>query len=174
MENKNFYEVLEVREDASAREIRDAYLKKVRQWHPDVNSNKDFRLCHKMMCTINEAYSHLIDPELRKLHDEVLAERREEAYQKATSKKQPENTSRSASILLSGTKYFDYYDLDDYDEDEKEDFISWLNEYYYQLINVLIGFISLEDLNKLVQGFESIINYEKTLLQSRKRRYKNL
>ncbi len=166
MENKNFYEVLEVREDASAREIRDAYLKKVRQWHPDVNSNKDFKLCHQMMCAINEAYRYLISPELRKLHDEVLAERRKEAYKKATSKRHPTtNISK---------KYFNYYDLDDYDDDEKENFVSWLNEYYCQLINILTGFISLEDLNKLVQGFESIINYEKTLLQSRKRRYKNL
>lgn len=166
MENKNFYEVLEVREDASAREIRDAYLKKVRQWHPDVNSNKGFKLCHKMMCDINEAYSHLIDPELRKLHDEVLAKRREEAYQKATSKRYPTtNISK---------KYFNYYDLDDYDEDEKENFVSWINIYYCQLINLLTGFISLEDLNKLAQGFESIINYEKTLLQRRKGRYKNL
>lgn len=174
MDNKNFYEILEIREDASVREIRDAYKKKVKEWHPDVNSCKGFRQCHKMMCDINEAYTHLIDPELRKLHDEVLAERTEEAYQKATSKKQPENTSRSASALLSSTKYFDYYDLDDYEEDEKESFVSWLNMYYYQLVNVLTGFISLEDLNKLIEGFESIINYEKILLQRRKKRYKSL
>lgn len=40
MDNKNFYEILEIREDASVREIRDAYKKKVKEWHPDVNSCK--------------------------------------------------------------------------------------------------------------------------------------
>ena len=83
MDNKNFYEILEIREDASVREIRDAYKKKVKERHPDVNSCKGFRQCHKMMCDINEAYTHLIDPELRKLHDEFLAKRREEALKKA-------------------------------------------------------------------------------------------
>ena len=96
----------------------------------------------------------------------------EEALKKATSKRHTENTSHPTTNISK--KDFNYYDLDDYEEDEKENFVSWLNRYYYQLINVLTVFISLEDLNKLVQGFESIINYEKTLLQSRKRRYKNL
>ena len=172
MEYKNFYEVLEVREDASAREIRDAYIKKAKEWHSDVNPNKDFKLCHQTMCAINEAYRYLISPELRKLQDEVLAERRKETYKKATSKRQTKNTSHPTTNISK--KDFNYYDLDDYDDDEKENFVSWLNEYYWQLINILTGFISLEDLSKLVQGFESIINYEKTLLQSRKRRYKNL
>lgn len=172
MDNKNFYEILEIREDASVREIRDAYKKKVKEWHPDVNSCKGFRQCHKMMCDINEAYTHLIDPELRKLHDEFLAKRREEALKKATSKRQTENTSHPTTNISK--KDFNYYDLDDYEEDEKENFVSWINMYYCQLVKVLTGFISLEDLNKLVEGFESIIIYEKILLQRRKKRYKSL
>lgn len=126
-----------------------------------------------MMCDINEAYRYLISPELRKIHDAVLAKRREEAHKKATSKRQPENTTYPRISNIS-KKEFNYYDIEDYDEDEKEEFINWLNEYYMQLIKLYYGFISLQDIERLVNGFESIINYEKSLLISRKRRYKNL
>lgn len=173
MNFKNFYEVLGIREDATNREIRDAYLRKVKEWHPDINRGIDFQLCHQMMCDINEAYRYLISPELRQLHDEVLAERREEARKKATSKRQPENDTYPRTSKIS-KKDFNYYDIEDYDEDEKEEFINWLNEYYMQVIRLFTGFISLEDIEKLVQGFESIINYEKNLLIRKKRRYKSL
>lgn len=125
------------------------------------------------MCDINEAYEILINPELRQLHDEVLAKRREEAHKKATSKRKPENTTYPRTSNIS-KKDFNYYDLVDYDADEKEEFINWLYEYYMQVIRIFTGFITLEDIERLVQGFETIINYEKNLLIRKKRRYKNL
>lgn len=170
MEFKNFYEILGIREDATNREIRDAYLRKVKEWHPDVNHEKDLKKCHQMMCDINEAYRYLISPELRQLQDEVLAERRAEARKKATTKRQTENATYPRTCNIS-KKNFNYYDIEDYDADEKEEFINWLYEYYMQAIKLFTGFISLEDIEKLVHGFESIINYEKSLLISRKRRY---
>lgn len=171
MDFKNFYEILGIREDATNREIRDAYLRKVKEWHPDVNHEKDLKKCHQMMCDINEAYRYLISPELRQLHDEVLAERREKAHKQATTKRQPENTTYPK---INSKKEFNYYDIEDYDADEKEEFINWLNEYYMQVIKLFTGFITLEDIEKLVHGFESIINYEENLLIRKKRRYKNL
>lgn len=173
MKFKNFYEVLGIREDASNREIRDAYLRKVKEWHPDVNPGIDFKYCHQMMCDINEAYETLINPELRKIHDAILAKKREEAHKQATTKTQSGNTTYPRANNISKNE-FNYYDLDDYDEDEKEEFINWLSEYYMQLIKVFYGFIRLEDIERLINGFETIINYEKNLLIRKKRRYKNL
>ena len=63
----NYYDVLGVARDASEKDIRQAYRKLARQFHPDVNKNDD--AAEEKFKEINEAYSVLSDEESRKKYD---------------------------------------------------------------------------------------------------------
>jgi curved DNA-binding protein len=63
---RDFYEVLGVSRDAGPDEIQQAYRRLARQNHPDVNKDPG---AEERFKEINEAYSALSDPELRKRYD---------------------------------------------------------------------------------------------------------
>jgi curved DNA-binding protein len=63
---RDFYEVLGVSRDASQEEVQQAYRRLARQNHPDVNKDP---AAEERFKEINEAYSALSDPELRKRYD---------------------------------------------------------------------------------------------------------
>lgn len=65
-ENSNYYDTLRISKNATQREIRIAYLKLAREYHPDHNSNPNARL---MFERIVEAYNTLSDEEIRKKYD---------------------------------------------------------------------------------------------------------
>lgn len=65
---KDYYKTLGVGKTASAKEIKAAYRKLARQWHPDVHSTKKKEAEEKFK-EISEAYEVLSDPEKRKTYD---------------------------------------------------------------------------------------------------------
>ncbi|MDY7108487.1 MAG: DnaJ C-terminal domain-containing protein [Planctomycetota bacterium] len=65
--SRDYYEVLGVSRDASADEIRKAYRKLARRYHPDVNKDSD---AAQRFAEITEAYDVLNDPERRKTYDQ--------------------------------------------------------------------------------------------------------
>ena len=65
MSNKNFYEVLGDKEDASDAEIKKAYRKLAIKWHPDKNPDNKKEAEEKFKC-ISEAYNLLSDPEKKR------------------------------------------------------------------------------------------------------------
>ena len=65
---KDYYKTLGVGKSASAKEIKAAYRKLARQWHPDVNPTKKKEADEKFK-EISEAYEVLSDPEKRKTYD---------------------------------------------------------------------------------------------------------
>jgi DnaJ-class molecular chaperone len=65
---KDYYEVLGVPKAAAEKDIKSAYRKLARKWHPDANPN-DTKAAEEKFKEIQEAYEVLGDPEKRKKYD---------------------------------------------------------------------------------------------------------
>lgn len=70
MEYKDYYEILGVKRDATDAEIKSAYRKLARKFHPDVNKTKEAEGKFK---DINEAYEVLGDKQKRQRYDSLGA-----------------------------------------------------------------------------------------------------
>ena len=68
MQYKDYYEILGVKRDASESEIKSAYRKLARKFHPDVNKTKEAEQKFK---DINEAYEVLGDKQKRQRYDSL-------------------------------------------------------------------------------------------------------
>jgi len=71
MSQKNYYELLHVSPQATAKEIKMAYRKLAFRYHPD--RNKGNTLTEAVLKEINEAYSVLSNPERRKFYNASIA-----------------------------------------------------------------------------------------------------
>ncbi len=67
----NYYKLLEIESTASQDAIKQAYLSKVKEWHPDKNLDRTEE-AEKKTKILNEAYHILGDPERRKTYDRML------------------------------------------------------------------------------------------------------
>ena len=68
---KDYYKILGVSKDANEKDIKQAYRKLARKYHPDVNP--DDKQAEDKFKEINEANEVLSDPEKRKKYDEMSA-----------------------------------------------------------------------------------------------------
>ena len=68
MDFKDYYETLGVQKDASQNEIKRAYKKLARKYHPDVSKEADAEIRFK---ALGEAYQVLKDPEKRAAYDQL-------------------------------------------------------------------------------------------------------
>jgi len=70
MKYKDYYETLGIKRDATDTEIKSAYRKLARKFHPDINKTKE---AEEKFKDINEAYEVLGDKEKRKRYDSLGA-----------------------------------------------------------------------------------------------------
>src|ERR1700719_3308434 len=66
---KDYYEILGVKKSASADDIRKAFRKLARKYHPDVNPGD--KSPEEKFKTLSEANDVLSDPKKRKIYDQV-------------------------------------------------------------------------------------------------------
>lgn len=70
MENKDYYKIMGVSNDVTAQELKTAYRRLARKYHPDVSKEPNATEKFK---ELGEAYEVLKDPEKRKLYDQYQA-----------------------------------------------------------------------------------------------------
>jgi len=113
VEFKDYYKSLGVTRDASAEDIKKAFRKLARQYHPDVAKVK--KGAEEKFKEINEAYEVLGDPENRRKYDELGANWREEAEMRRSPGWQ-ERGSRGAAgqesfdVHFDGTGFSDFFE----------------------------------------------------------------
>lgn len=89
----DYYKVLSIPKSASEKDIKKAYRKLARKYHPDLNPND--KEAEKKFKEINEANEVLSHPENRKKYDEHGEEwKQAEAYEKARQQQQQHQGSR--------------------------------------------------------------------------------
>ncbi len=88
MEYKDYYKILGVPKTATDKEIKAAYRRLARKWHPDLNPQTR-KAAEEKFKEINEANEVLSDPEKRKKYDELGANWSQyEQYQRAGGQSQ--------------------------------------------------------------------------------------
>jgi curved DNA-binding protein len=105
----DYYKVLGLSKAATQKEIKAAYRKLARKYHPDLNpANKEAEVKFK---EINEANEVLSDPENRKKYDKYGKDwKHGEAYEKAQQQQQRQSQSRSNQQDFSNTDYSDFFE----------------------------------------------------------------
>ncbi len=82
--SRDFYQILGVSRSASADDIKKAYRRLARQYHPDMHSGAKKAEMEKKFKELNEAHEVLSDPDKRKKYDQYGEQwEQAEAYEKA-------------------------------------------------------------------------------------------
>jgi len=95
MDYIDYYKTLGISKDASAEEIKTAYRKLARKYHPDLNPNNAEAV--KLFQQLNEANEVLSDPEKRKKYDQYGSDwKHAEQFEEARRQQQSAGGSRGA------------------------------------------------------------------------------
>src|SRR5688572_28990506 len=103
-EFKDYYATLGVPRDASTADIKKAFRKLARSFHPDVA--KDKKAAEVKFKEINEANEVLSDPEKRKKYDELGANWQNPQYERR--QRAPEGYERAFNF--GGTGFSDFFE----------------------------------------------------------------
>ena len=108
MKHSNYYEILEVDINATTAEIKQAYYRLCKKYHPDINPNTA-----NLFKNINEAYETLIDAKKRKKYDSTLhIDPKDSKYNDFTSnyysRAEYYQTLDKEPIIKLLLKFFDY------------------------------------------------------------------
>jgi len=111
----DYYKVLEISKTASEKDIKKAYRRLARKYHPDVNTNDE--TAKKKFQQINEANEVLSDPEKRKKYDKYGKDwEHGEAYEKARQQQQQQYQYSGSGQPFSGGRTYSEGDFSDFFE----------------------------------------------------------
>jgi curved DNA-binding protein len=112
MEFKDYYKIMGISPDVSTGDIKNAYRKLARKYHPDVSKEKDAEVRFKEM---KEAYEVLKDPEKRAAYDKL----RKGGWQAGEQFRRP-----------SGWQYANDFTGDGFSQANPEDFSDFFSELF--------------------------------------------
>lgn len=92
---KNFYEILGVSRTATTDDMKKAYRKLARKYHPDVNPGD--KQAEEMFKVVNEAYNTLSDEKLRASYDARLDGSKESSGERDSGKGQQGQKGRGSA-----------------------------------------------------------------------------
>ena len=141
MKGKNYYRILGVSKDATKAEIKSAYRKLAKQYHPDVNQDDD---AEEMFKKITEAYQTLIDDNLREEYDRELRANR--ASSSSSNKHSSYSYNNSQQYSYNYNRYPNYNKSTSWVEDARDlhfSFIRFLKKSYIYLIYIYLWPITL-------------------------------
>lgn len=125
MDFVDYYSTLGVPKNASTDDIKKAYRKLARKYHPDVNPND--KEAHKKFQQINEANEVLSDPEKRKKYDQYGQDwKHAEQYEQARKQQQSQGYGGQGGFGGFGGGGFDGYTYSSGDEAGFSDFFESL------------------------------------------------
>lgn len=111
IEFKDYYKVLGVPRNASQEDIKKAFRKLARQYHPDVA--KDKKNAEERFKEINEAYEVLGDPQNRSKYDNLGPDGGEAAFQGAQGRRRRSGGARGEGDVefhFDGTGFSDFFE----------------------------------------------------------------
>ena len=107
MEFIDYYRILEIDKNATPDDIKKAYRKLARKFHPDLNPND--KQAHKKFQQINEANEVLSDPEKRKKYDQYGKDwQHAEQFEKQRQSRPRQETYTSEDF--SGSDFSDFFE----------------------------------------------------------------
>ena len=113
MEFVDYYKILGIKKDASIEDIKKAYRKLARKYHPDLNPNN--KEANKQFQQINEANEVLSDPENRKKYDKYGKDwKHGEEYEKAQQSQRQSAGQRREQSYGGGQGGEDFSDFSDF------------------------------------------------------------
>lgn len=105
----DYYKVLGVPKSATEKDIKTAYRKLARKYHPDLNP--DNKEAEKKFKEINEANEVLSDPENRKKYDKYGKDwKHGEEYEKANQQRNQQSRHQSSQHGFSNEDYSDFFE----------------------------------------------------------------
>lgn len=113
MDYIDYYKTLGINKNATADEIKKAYRKLARQYHPDLNPND--REAEKRFKDINEANEVLSDPEKRKQYDKYGKDWKHAEQFEQAKKQQQDSGGYAGGNPFGGGEHYSYGD-DDYSD----------------------------------------------------------
>lgn len=111
MDYKDYYSILGVTRNTDVKEIKKAYRKLARKYHPDVNPGDE--KANKKFLEINEAHEVLSDPEKRKQYDQFGSDWQQ--YQRAGGRPEDFNWQQHQSAA-GGDQTYQSFDPQDFEE----------------------------------------------------------
>lgn len=125
MEYIDYYKVLGLRKDASSEDIKKAYRKLARKYHPDLNPND--KEAEKRFKEINEANEVLSDADKRKKYDQYGADwKHAEQYEQARRQQQ----SHSSETFDGGRSFGEHGQYYTYTDEEGADFSDFFSQMF--------------------------------------------
>src|SRR6478735_4123612 len=108
MEFIDYYKALGVDKNATQEDIKKAYRKLARQYHPDLNPND--KEAHKKFQQLNEANEVLNDPEKRKKYDQYGKDwQHAEQFEQARQSQQQHPRNETFSGDFNESEFSDFF-----------------------------------------------------------------